>query len=97
MSTDTDKSISRISVTLADGKVLDITPRSGHSPVFAIDLGNRFSQVICGKRPKLALLFRKIVNQVPQFLDIATDVTMKRQLERIPDEAFRDLPIGGNA
>jgi len=95
--TDTDKSISRISVTLAGGKVLDITPRSGHSRIFAIDLGDGFVQVTAGKRPVLAQLFTAIVQQTPEFIPFATAVAMKRRLERITDDTFRDLPIEGNA
>jgi len=93
----TSKAIGKISVTFQDGSVLDVDPSTGHSLIFAICLEDGFLHVISGKAPILALLFRKIVNLVPQFLDIATSVATEKRLERIPDETFRDLPVGGNA
>jgi hypothetical protein len=93
----TSKAIDKITVTFKDGSVLDVDPSTGHSLIFAICLEAGFLHVISGKAPILALLFRKIVNLVPQFLDIATDITMRKRLDALPDETFRDLPVGGNA
>jgi hypothetical protein len=93
----TSKNVANITVTFKNGDVVNVDPSTGHSLIFAIYLEDGFLHVISGKASILALLFRKIVNLVPQFLDIALDELARKRLDALPDETFRDIPVAGNA
>jgi hypothetical protein len=95
-----NKSIEKIVITHKDGTVTTVGPDSGHSIIISLDCGGSIAQVVSGKLPELCGLLHSIHTQNPEILARLTAAQSGMQvprLDRITDEAFRDLPVGGTA
>jgi hypothetical protein len=95
-----NKSIDKIVITHKDGTVSTVTPDSGHTIIISLDCGGTIAQVVSGKLPELCGLLDSIHTQNPEILARLTAAKSGMQVtrfDRITDEAFRDLPVGGTA
>jgi hypothetical protein len=95
-----NKSIEKIVITHKDGTVSTVTPDSGHTIIISLDCGGSIAQVVSGKLPELCGLLDSIHTQNPGILARLTAAQSGSQVtsyDRITDEAFLDLPVGGTA
>jgi hypothetical protein len=95
-----NKSIVKIVITHKDGTVSNVAPGSGHSIIISLDCGGSIAQVVSGKLPELCGLLDSIHTKNPEILARLTAAQSGKQVtrfDRITDEAFLDLPVGGTA